>query len=71
MKMQASEILDLISLSLIPFSFMLKIFLMLFSGGVCGRAVNSSNTGVQAAPFALFPYTRNFTIRFFSVQPGV
>ena len=40
--MQAAEVLDLISLSLIRFSFILKICLMPSSGGVCGRAVNSS-----------------------------
>ena len=55
MKMQASEILDLISVSLIPFSFIFKICLMLFSAGVLGWAVNISNSGVQASPVALFP----------------
>ena len=55
MKMQAAEVLDLISLSLIISPLCLKICLMLFSGRVCGRVVNSSNTGVQASPDALFP----------------
>ena len=53
--MQAAEVLELISLSLILFSHMSKIWLMLFSGGVCGPAVNTSNSGVQALPVALFP----------------
>ena len=61
MKMQAAEVLDLIFLSLIRFS----ICLMLFSGSMCGRVVNSSNSGVQASPVALFPQTRNFTIHLF------
>ena len=37
LKMQAAEVLDLVSLSLIRFSFMFKICLMLFIGGVCGQ----------------------------------
>ena len=37
------------------------------SGGVCGRVVNSSNSGsggpgFKPLPVALFPYTRNFTL---------
>ena len=55
MKMQAAGVLELISLSLIRFSHMFKIWLMLLSGGVCGQAVNTSNSGVQASPVALFP----------------
>ena len=55
LKMKAAEVLDLVSLSLIRFSFMFKICLMLFIGGVCGRVVSSSNTAVQASPVALFP----------------
>ena len=31
------------------------------SGGVSGRVVNTSNSGVQTSPVTLFPYTRNFT----------
>ena len=30
------------------------------SGGVCGRGANTSDSGVQASPVALFPRTRNF-----------
>ena len=55
MKTQAAGVLELISLSLIQFSLMFKVWLMLFSGGVCGQAVNTSNSGVQASPVALFP----------------
>ena len=55
MKMQAAEVLDLISLSLIRFSFMFKHLLDALQWSMCGRMVNSSNTGVQASPVALFP----------------
>ena len=36
------------------------------SGGVRDRGANTSNSGVQASPVALFPWTKNFSPPFLS-----